>query len=129
MSTPSITNEDAGKTAGEVFVWLLQVVTAALFFMASLPKLTGDPMMVALFEKIGLGQWLRFLTGALETLGGILLLIPGVAGFGALLLIAVMMGAIITHLTVLGGSPEHAVEYLALSALVAWFRRNQFLRR
>jgi uncharacterized membrane protein YphA (DoxX/SURF4 family) len=102
MSTSSITDEDAGKTAVEVLLWLLQITTAVLFFMAAYPKLTGSPMMVELFGKIGFGQWFRFFTGALETLGGVLLLVPGFAGFGALLLMAVTLGATATHLTVLG---------------------------
>ena len=128
MGTVSITDEDAGKKAGEVLLWVLQIATAALFFLAAVPKLTGSPQMVALFEKIGFGQWFRYLTGSLEILGGVLLLIPGWAGLGGVLLVAVMVGAIATHLTVLGGSPAHAVEYLALAALVAWFRRGQILK-
>jgi putative oxidoreductase len=129
MSTSSITNEDAGKTAAEVLLWLLQLATAVLFFMAAYPKLVGSPAMVALFETIGFGQWFRYLTGVLETVGGILLMIPGYTRFGALLLIAVMLGAVLTHFTVLGDSPVHAAEYLGLSLMIAWFRRDQAWRR
>ena len=129
MPTSSITNEDAGKTAAEVLLWLLQIATAVLFFTAAYPKLAGSPEMVGLFDAIGFGQWFRYLTGTLETLGGILLLVPGFARLGAWLLIAVMTGAIVTHLTVLGGSPGHAAEYLGLSMLIAWFRRSQVWRR
>lgn len=123
----SITSDGSavGKKAGELALWLLQIVTAAAFFMAAFPKLAGSSMMVDLFERIGLGQWFRYLTGGLETFGGLLLLIPGLAGSGALLLMAVMVGAIFTHLTKIGGSPAHAIDYLALAALVAWFRRKQ----
>ena len=120
-----ITDDGVGKKTGEVLLWLLQIVTAAAFFMAAFPKLAGSSMMVEVFEKIGLGQWFRYLTGALEAVGGLLLLIPGFAGSGALLLMAIMVGAIVTHLTMIGGSPAHAVDYLALAALVAWLRRKQ----
>lgn len=129
MSTSSITNEDAGKTVAEVLLWLLQIVTAILFFMAASAKLTGSPVMLDLFAGIGLGQWFRYVAGGFEALGGILLLIPGYAKFGALLLMAVTLGATITHLTVLGGSPTHALEYFSLAALIAWFRRHQVLKR
>jgi uncharacterized membrane protein YphA (DoxX/SURF4 family) len=120
-----VTNEGVRKTTGEVWLWLLQIITAAAFFVAAFPKLTGSSMMVELFERIGLGQWFRYFTGALETAGGLLLLIPGFAGSGALLLMAVMVGAIVAHLTKIGGSPAHAADYLALAALVAWLRRGQ----
>ena len=129
MNTSSITNEDAGKTTGEILLWLLQIATATVFLMAAYPRLSGTPAMVEMFEKIGLGQWFRYLTGTLEVLGSVLLLVPGLSGIGALVLMAVTTGAIVTHLTVLGGSPAHAAEYLALSAMVAWFRRNQIFRR
>jgi hypothetical protein len=55
-----------GKTAAEVRLWILQIVTAALFFMAAYPKFTSDPKMVWAFEQIGVGQWFRILTGSLE---------------------------------------------------------------
>jgi uncharacterized membrane protein YphA (DoxX/SURF4 family) len=127
--TPNeIPNGKAAGKAGQILLWILQVVTAVLFFMAAYPKLTGSPMMVAVFEKIGLGQWFRYLTGSLEVLGGLLLLIPGLAFFGAILLSAVMVGAVATHLAILGGSPTAAAVYLVLAVLIAWFRRNQVLK-
>jgi len=46
----------------------------------------GNPQLVGLFEAIGLGQWLRYLTGTLEVAGAILLLIPRMSGLGALML-------------------------------------------
>lgn len=109
----------------EVSLWLLQIVTAAAFFAAAWPKLAGAPMMVELFDRVGAGQWFRYFTGGLETAGAVLLLIPGLACAGALLLMLVMVGAIFTHLAIIGASPIHAVDYLALAALVAWLRRRQ----
>src|SRR5438552_1264953 len=83
----------------------LQIGLAFLFLKAGIPKLTGDPMFVQIFDKIGLGQWFRYLTGSFEVIGSIGLLIPGLAGYAALLLATVMTGAVVTHLVVLGGSP------------------------
>ena len=64
--------------------------------------------MVATFEQIGeqtgVGQWFRYLTGAIEIGAVALLWIPGRQVFGAVLLGATMAGAIIAHLTVLGPS-------------------------
>jgi hypothetical protein len=47
----------------------------------------------------------RYVTGAIEVIGAILILIPSPAGFGALLLACMMAGAVIIHLTVLPASP------------------------
>jgi uncharacterized membrane protein len=33
--------------------------------------------MVGLFDAIGIGQWFRYLTGGLEVLGAVALLVPG----------------------------------------------------
>ena len=37
-----------------------------MFFMAGGNKLAGNPQMVGLFDVIGIGQWFRYVTGALE---------------------------------------------------------------
>jgi len=74
---------------------------------------------------MGLGQWFRYFTGSLEVLGALLILLPSLAAFGALLLICIMIGATIMHLLVIGGSAVPALVLLALSAIVAIARREQ----
>src|SRR5258705_12207306 len=93
-----------GKTMN-VVLWVLQIAAAGLFLMAGFSKLSGNEQMVGVFETIGVGQWFRYLTGALEVAGGILLLIPRTSGLGALMLAGVMVGAVMTHLLIIGGSP------------------------
>src|SRR5688500_5624384 len=99
--TPAVRR--TGK-AGNVALWVLQVAAAAMLAMAGIMKLTGAPDMIALFEAVGVGQWFRYVTGALEVGGAVLLLIPALAGVGALLLAGVMAGAVAAHLFVIGGS-------------------------
>ena len=70
----------------------------------------------------------RYVTGGLEVLGATALLVPRLAGAGALLLAGVMVGAVATHLFVVGGSPLMALVLLAVTALVAWSRRERTLR-
>jgi putative oxidoreductase len=109
-------------------LWALQIVGAAMFFMAGTQKLTGAESMVQLFAAVGVGQWLRYLTGTLEVLGAIALLVPYFAGLGALWLTAVMLAAVIAHLTVLGGNPAIALALLIGMAIVAWGRRERTAR-
>jgi putative oxidoreductase len=71
-----------------VALWVLQIAGAAMFLMAGTSKLAGAPAMVQVFGAIGWGQWFRYLTGLLEVAGAVALLIPALAGFGALWLTA-----------------------------------------
>jgi len=106
-------------------LWILQIAAAGMFLMVGFFKLSGDPRMVALFDAIGLGQWFRYVTGSLEVLGALLLLIPRLSGLGALLLMGVMLGAVPTHLFVVGGSPLSAITLLIVTGVVAWGRRKR----
>ena len=108
-----------------VVLWILQIAAAGMFLMVGFFKLSGNPQMVGLFDAIGIGQWFRYLTGALEVGGGILLLIPRTSGFGALLLAVVMVGAVVTHLFIVGGSPLMAIILLVVTSIVAWERRRR----
>src|SRR5437867_2620964 len=74
-----------------IALWLLQVAAAAMFLLAGSMKLAGAPPLVALFGAIGIGQWFRYVTGGLEVLGAVALLVPPASGAGALLLAAVMV--------------------------------------
>jgi putative oxidoreductase len=116
-----------GKAAN-VALWVLQVAAAAMLGMAGFAKLTGNPDMVTMFGVIGVGQWFRYVTGGLEVLGAILLLVPALAGAGALMLACVMVGAILTHLFVVGGSPAIPFVLLIVLAIIAYARRERTLR-
>ncbi len=106
-------------------LWALQIAAAAMFLMAGELKLAGDPKMVGMFAVIGIGQWFRYLTGSLEVIGAFGLLIPRAAGFGALLLTVVMIGAVLTHFLIVGGNPALAIILLVTTAIVAWGRKEQ----
>ena len=105
-------------------VWTLQILAAALFLFAGTSKLVGVPMMVQMFDAIGIGQWFRYVTGAIEVVGAVLLLVPSLALFGALALAATMVGAILTHLFVIGGNPAVPIVLLAATTTIAWARRS-----
>jgi putative oxidoreductase len=114
------------KTQGKaatVIAWMLQIVCAAMFLFAGGSKLAGAPMMVQTFDAIGVGQWFRYVTGVIEVTSAVLLLTPSLAFFGALALAATMVGAVITHLFVIGGSPAMPIVLLAATATIAWLRR------
>jgi len=106
-----------------IIAWVLQGLLALAFLAAGGSKLAGAPQMVELFNKGGFAPWFRDLTGSLEIAGAIGVLIPRVRFYGALLLATVMTGAIIAHLTVLGGNPTPPLVLLVMAATVAYLRR------
>jgi putative oxidoreductase len=112
---------------GLVALWLVQVAVAGMFLFVGGLKLAGAPPMVALFDAIGVGQWFRYVTGSIEVISGLALLVPSLAPFGALLLVPTMVCAIATHLFIVGGSPMAATVLLAGSIAIAWARRGQLV--
>jgi putative oxidoreductase len=101
--------------------WTLQLMLAAVFFVAGTMKLASPQVEIGFFEKIGFGQWFRYCTGALEVTCAILVLIPRTAGVAAALLAMTMVGAVEVHLAITGGSPVFAIVLLVLAVGVTWY--------
>ena len=104
---------------------VIRILIGLAFFGAGAAKLAGVEMMVASFEAIGLGQWFRYLTGAIEVGSSILLFVPGKQAWGAGLLVCTMIGAVLAHLLILGPGSAPAIILGFLSALVAYNYRDQ----
>ncbi len=107
--------------------WVVSVPLSLMLLMAGTSKLRGVPMMVGLFEAIGVGQWFRYVTGALEVAGAVLLFVPRLSGAAATLLAGVMAGAIATHLFIVGGSFAVPFALLLAAAFIAYVRRDRTL--
>ncbi|MGH3147910.1 MAG: DoxX family protein [Rubrobacter sp.] len=130
MSDTGITSGTRASAASRgrvlsVTLWALQALLALVFAMAGLAKVGGDAAMVEMFATIGVGQWLRYVVGALEITGALGVLIPRLSGLAALGLVCLMVGATLTNVFVLGTSPLLTVGLLVLSGLVAWGRRER----
>jgi uncharacterized membrane protein YphA (DoxX/SURF4 family) len=122
MTTVTLNRNATKRRALRVVLWTLQIVAATLFLFSGTLKLSGAPMMVQMFGAIGLGQWLRYFTGGLEVISAVLLLVPSLARFGALALAVTMVGAIVTHLFIIGGNPAVPIALLAATTTIAWVR-------
>jgi uncharacterized membrane protein YphA (DoxX/SURF4 family) len=108
--------------AWNVELWVLQGVTAAAFLMAGIAKLSGQPMMVENYDKIGVGQWFRYVTGTIEIGSAILLLIPRLTPVGAALLVCTMIGAVLAQVFALRGSAAPALVLGCFAAVILWGR-------
>jgi uncharacterized membrane protein YphA (DoxX/SURF4 family) len=107
--------------------WVLKILFGLAFIAAGGAKLYGPPAMVAEFDAVGLGQWFRYFTGALEITGAILLLTPRTTGFGALLLAAICVGAFFAQLFALHGDVIHTIVMAVILLAIAWTQRHQIL--
>ena len=128
MTNPisSILSGSTGRAVSKsanIAAWILQGLLALAFLAAGSSKLAGVPEMVKVFDALGLGQWLRILTGVFEIGGAIALLIPRTRFFGALWLCAIMFFAIIAHVAKLHTNPAPPIVLLALCGTVAYLRR------
>ncbi len=113
-----------GRVVG---AWIVQGLLAAAFLAAGGAKLAGVPMMVQIFDQIGMGQWFRIVTGLVEVIGAVALVVPGFAALGAAWLGATMFFAVLTHLFILHSSAMPALVLLTLNVLVVWLRRDQLV--
>ena len=81
-----------------VVAWGLGVYFAQMYVPMGWVKFDPEGFWTAAFERWGYPIWLRWLVGAIEVAGGILLLVPWVASYAALAVGVVMVGALVTRL-------------------------------
>ena len=79
--------------------WLLGLYLARMFVSMGWIKFDPEGFWTPAFERWGYPAWLRLLVGAIETAGGVALLIPWVATYAGVALAAVMGGAWVTRFT------------------------------
>src|SRR5690606_32633101 len=85
-----------------ILSWTLRLIAAAILFQTLFFKFTAAPESVEIFSTLGVEPWGRIAAGVAELVAVVLLLIPATAAFGGILAIAVMLGAIASHLGPLG---------------------------
>lgn len=105
-------------------VYAVMALLTLGFLMFGGSKLAGQQMHVENFARWGYPTWFMYLTGLIEVVGAVLLWPQRTRLIGALLLVATMLGAILTHL-VNGEAAFIAmpVVLLLLAAFVAWSNR------
>jgi putative oxidoreductase len=108
--------------------WVLRGGIALVFILFGVEKFPSHPdgQWVKLFQEIGIGQWFRYLSGVVEILGGLLVLIPPTARTGLALLALTMASAALIVALRLGRPADAIISTLFCLALSAfwWARRN-----
>jgi uncharacterized membrane protein YphA (DoxX/SURF4 family) len=113
-------------------IWILRLVPAIILLQTLYFKFTAQPESVQLFTRIGMEPYGRIGTGIVELIASILILIPRYTGYGAILGLILMTGALYFHLTKIGiyfnGDPLlfiYAVITFVSCAVLMYINRNQ----
>jgi uncharacterized membrane protein YphA (DoxX/SURF4 family) len=110
-------------------IWTLRIILALAFLFFGLIKFPageGSPW-INIFNLIGIGQWFRYFTGAVEAVGGVLLLVPRATPIAVALLAPTMLGALLTHMLLVGLQPGSVVVLILLTGVlvVGWSQRTK----
>jgi hypothetical protein len=119
--------------AAVIASWVLQLIVAGILLQTLFFKFTGAAESVYIFSTLGAEPWGRIGSGVVELVAALLLLIPATSSIGAALSLAVITGAIMSHLTVLGIEVQGdggllfalAVTVFAASAVILLLRRGE----
>jgi putative oxidoreductase len=106
----------------KISIWILRGVIGLLFLAAAAMKLTSQAQMVAEFQTVGLGQWFRYLTGSLELVGAVALLVPRSSIVGAVILLLVDIGAFFAQIAILHMDWVHTVVIGAVIGLLIYLQ-------
>jgi putative oxidoreductase len=114
------------RLAKVVGTWLPAILLVLIFARQGWAKFNDTSGWAVAFRHWGYPDWFRVTIGVLELAGVFLLLLGRTAAFGALVIIAVMLGAWGTHLVFDGGRHMTSeVVPLVLASIVLIVRRGQ----
>lgn len=85
-----------------VFTWFLRFFVAVILLQTLYFKFTAAAESVYIFSKLGMEPYGRIATGIFELVAAVLILMPRTTIFGALLGLGLMIGAVVSHIFVLG---------------------------
>jgi putative oxidoreductase len=98
--------------------WALRLVAAAIMLQTLFFKFTAAAESIYIFEQVHMEPWGRIGVGVAELVASVLLLINATVWLGAALGLALMLGAIGMHFTILGIEVQGDGGYLFLLAVV-----------
>lgn len=98
--------------------WILRITAAIILLQTLYFKFTGAAESIELFTKLGVEPFGRIAIGIIELITGIALLIPRTVFLGAFMGTGIMLGAILSHVFVLGIASNGDGGLLFLLAIV-----------
>lgn len=103
-----------------VFTWILRCLLGLAFLGIGIEKLTGTMGTIPFFAAIGWGQWFRYASGALDTLGALLIFVPRWTSYGALIITGTVGLGTVLCFTMAIFNPIFPLVMTLLAATLAW---------
>lgn len=85
-----------------IIIWIIRLVAVVILVQTLYFKFTGADESVYIFQTLSIEPFGRIGSGVVELIASILILIPRTTLLGALLGMGTMLGAIFSHIFVLG---------------------------
>ena len=108
--------------------WVMRGGIALIFLLFGADKFPARPNApwVVFFGQVGIGQWFRYFTGAVEMLGAALVLIPRTVTAGLAVLGCAMVSAILVLVLVIRQPADAFISFAFLCGFLAfWMRRRR----
>ena len=118
-----------GQMVKGIGIWLVTLLLVLLFATEGLAKFSSTHRWAHDFANWGYPVWFRVVIGVLELAAASLLLIRRAAGYGAGIIVVIMLGGMLTRVT--HGDPTGIVLEvvpLALALIVFFIRRPAFVK-
>ncbi|MFV8352409.1 DoxX family protein [Flavobacterium sp. XS2P14] len=103
-----------------VFSWIIRLVVAVILVQTLYFKFTASEESVYIFSALGIEPYGRIGTGIAELITAILILIPRTSLLAAIMGCGVMIGAIFTHILILGIDVKNDGGTLFILALITF---------
>lgn len=104
-----------------IFVWIIKLIAVIILVQTLYFKFTGADESIYIFSSLGIEPYGRIGSGIIELIAAILILIPKTTLIGALLGICTMIGALFSHLFILGIEVQNDHGELFLLAIITFF--------
>lgn len=85
-----------------VFVWIVKLIAVIILLQTLFFKFTAAPESVYIFSTLGIEPFGRIGSGIVELIASVLILIPKTNLLGAIIGLGTMVGALLSHILILG---------------------------
>ncbi|KRD07586.1 DoxX family protein [Flavobacterium sp. Root901] len=117
----------------EILIWILRITASVILLQTLFFKFSGSEESVYIFSALGAEPYGRIGSAIAELIAAILILIPRTTWIGAIAAAGIMIGAILSHLFVLGivvkndGGLLFALAVITLSCCLGllYFNKNK----
>lgn len=104
-----------------ILLWLCSLVAAGIMLQTLFFKFSAAEESIYIFSELGIEPWGRIGSGVVELIASLLLVFPFTRWMGALLGFGTMIGAVCSHLFILGIEIMNDGGLLFLYALIVLF--------